>query len=172
MREGKTIWLALLLLAAPAAAQTASAVPEQAGRGQTLFFGDAKCGTCHSLKGRGSAVGPDLKGIARLSPRAVAMAVRSTRTQYVQAVKVKEKGEFPGMKSSEDAQTVQFYDLSADPPQLKKLEKTEFTATDNQTWKHPPASAGLTNEQMADIVAFIRWASFNDRKEIDPSEVQ
>ena len=166
------IWLAVWFLAAPAVAQEAKAPPEQAGRGQTLFYGDAKCGTCHALKGRGTAVGPDLKGIARLSPRGIAMAVRSTRTQYVQAVKVKGNGEFPGMKSSEDAQTVQFYDVSANPPELKKLAKSEFTATDNQTWKHPPSTAGLTNEQMADIIAFVRWASFNDKKEIDPSEVQ
>jgi cytochrome c2 len=164
------IWMAVWLFAAPVAAQQAP--PEQAGRGQTLFFGNAKCGTCHSLKGRGTAVGPDLKNIARLSPRAVAMAVKSTRTQYVQAVKVKGKGEFPGMKSSEDADSVQFYDLSATPPELKKLAKSDFTATDNQTWVHPPSSAGLTNEQLADIIAFIRWASFNDKKEIDPSEVE
>jgi mono/diheme cytochrome c family protein len=162
-------WLAVLLLAAPAVAQE---IPEQAGRGQALFFGDAKCGTCHSLKGRGTAVGPDLKNIARLSPRGVAMAVRSTRTQYVQAVKVKGKGEFPGMKSSEDAQTIQFYDVSANPPELKKLDKAAITTTDNQTWAHPPSAAKLTNEQMADIIAFVRWASFNDKKEIDPTEVQ
>ena len=161
-------WLAVLLLAAPVAAQ----VPEQAERGQALFYGDAKCGTCHSLKGRGTAVGPDLKNIARLSPRAVAMAVRASRTQYVQAVKVKGQGEFPGMKSAEDEKTIAFYDLSVTPPELKKLDKSEITLSDNQSWKHPPASANLSNEQLADIIAFVRWASFNDKKEIDPSEVQ
>ncbi|HZT30854.1 MAG TPA: c-type cytochrome [Bryobacteraceae bacterium] len=170
------IWLAVLLLArgfaAPAAAQSAGAAPPaQAERGQTLFFGDGKCSSCHAVKGRGTAVGPNLSGIARLSPRAVAMAVRSTRTQYVQAVKTKEK-EFPGMKASEDEKTVHFFDLSQTPPAAVSLAKGEFTATDNQTWKHPPASAELTNEQMADVVAFLRWAFLNDKKEIDPTEVQ
>jgi putative heme-binding domain-containing protein len=172
MSEGKTICLAVLLLAVPAMAQQASAVPEQAKRGETLFFGEGNCSTCHSLAGRGTAVGPDLKVIARLSPRAVSMAVRSTRTQYVQAVKVKDGAEFPGMKSSEDAQTVQYYDLSVNPPELKKLTKSDVTTTDNQNWVHPPASAKISREQMADIVAYLRWVSFKDKKEIDASEVQ
>lgn len=168
-------WLAVLLVAAaPVAAQTSGAgIPAQAERGQTLFYGEAKCGSCHALKGKGTAVGPNLVNIARIPPRAVAMAVRATRTQYVQAVKEKGKeGEFPGMKASEDSTTVQFYNMAVDPPALVKLEKTAFTTTDNQTWKHPPASAKLTNEQMADIIAYIRWAAFSDKKEIDPSEVQ
>lgn len=167
-------WLAVLLVvAAPVAAQTSGAgIPAQAERGQTLFYGEAKCGSCHTLKGRGTAVGPNLVNIARIPPRALAMSVRSTRTQYVQAVKVKGKEEFPGMKVSEEGGTVQFYNVAAEPPELVKLEKSTFTVTDNQTWKHPPATAKLTNEQMADIIAFVRWAAFNDKKEIDPSEVQ
>jgi hypothetical protein len=166
-------WLAVLVAAAaPIAAQNSAGIPAQAERGQTLFYGEAKCGSCHALKGKGTAVGPNLVNIARIPPRAIAMSVRSTRTQYVQAVKVKGKEEFPGMKSSEEGNTVQFYNLAANPPELVKLDKSEFTATDNQTWKHPPASAKLSNEHLADIIAFIRWASFGDKTEIDPSEAQ
>ena len=69
-----------LFLAQGAAAQ--SAVPTQIERGEALFFGSPPaCGTCHSLKGRGTAIGPDLKGVARLSPAGIAMAIRSTVTR-------------------------------------------------------------------------------------------
>jgi hypothetical protein len=60
------IWV-FLFVAQSAAAQ--SGVPTQIERGEALFFASpAGCGNWHSLKGRGTAIGPDLKGVARLSP--------------------------------------------------------------------------------------------------------
>ena len=160
------IWL-LLMFAQGAAS------PPQAQRGEALYYGTARCATCHALKSRGTAVGPDLTRIARIPPRAIAMSIRATRTQYVQNVKVKDAEPFPGMKSGEDEKTVQYFDLSADPPAARKLERAQIeSATDNSTWKHPPASAKLTSEQLADIVAYIRWAAYGDRKTVDPSEVE
>jgi cytochrome c551/c552 len=83
------IWVALLM------AQSASA-QTQIERGEALFLDPALgCGTCHALKGKGTAIGPDLKGIARLSPAGIAMAVRSSVTQYVQVVTLKSGESFP-----------------------------------------------------------------------------
>ena len=45
------------------AAQNAPDTPAQAARGEELFFQSVKpiaCGMCHSLGGKGTAVGPDL----------------------------------------------------------------------------------------------------------------
>ena len=83
-------WIVLLMAQA--------AVPSQTERGEALFF-DAQqgCGSCHALKGKGTAVGPDLTGLGRLGPQAIAMAARSTVTQYVQVVKLKAGGSFPAM---------------------------------------------------------------------------
>src|SRR5580765_1433123 len=83
-------WIALLLAQA--------AVPSQTERGEALFF-DAHtgCGNCHALKGKGTAVGPDLSVMGRLAPAAIAMAARSTVTQYVGMAKVKGIGNFPAM---------------------------------------------------------------------------
>ena len=71
----------------------AAAVPSQTERGEALFL-DAQqgCANCHALKGKGTAVGPDLTGLGRLAPQAIAMAARSTVTQYVQVVKLKSGG--------------------------------------------------------------------------------
>src|ERR1035438_5221727 len=90
-------WIVLFLAQA--------AVPSQTERGEALFF-DAQqgCGTCHALKGKGTAVGPDLTGLGRLGPQAIAMAARSTVTQYVQGVKLRPGGLEP------------FYPGAAGPP--------------------------------------------------------
>src|SRR5689334_11198943 len=82
-KEGATMFWILLFLAQGAASN-------QLDRGEALFNDTAKgCVSCHALKGKGTAVGPDLKGVSRLSPKGIAMAVRSTVTQYVQTAKVK-----------------------------------------------------------------------------------
>lgn len=161
------IWLSILLL------QAAAAPSPQIERGQTLFFAEKGCGTCHALKGRGTAVGPDLKVLGKVGVRALVTAIRASRTEYVQSLKLKGGEPFPGMKVSEDAAGGQYYDLSKDPPELRKVPAADVESkTDNSTWKHPPSQGGYTNEQIADIVAFIRWAAAGERKPIDPSDVE
>jgi len=161
------IWLSLLLL------QAAAAPNAQIERGQTLFFAEKGCSTCHALKGKGTAVGPDLKILGRVGVRALATAVHATRTEYVQAIKLKGSDPFPGMKVSEDATTAQYYDLSKTPPELRKFAPADVeTKTDNSIWKHPPSVSGYTNEQLADIIGYIRWAATGDRKAVDPGDVE
>jgi hypothetical protein len=161
------IWLSILLL------QAAVVATPQIERGQTLFFAGNGCGTCHALKGRGTAVGPDLRVLGKVGVRAIVTAIRASRTEYVQAVKLKGQEPFPGMKVSEDTAAAQYYDLSKTPPELRKFAVADVESkTDNSTWKHPPSEGSYTNEQIADIVSFIRWAATGDRKVVDPSEVE
>jgi len=162
------IWLSVLLFL------QGSAPTPQIERGQTLFFSDTGCGTCHSLKGRGTAVGPDLRVLGRVGVRALVTAIRASRTQYVETIKLKSGDTFPGMKvESKDPAMLQYYDLSKTPPELKKFPPADVESkTDNSTWKHPPSTGNLTNQQIADIVAYIRWAAAGDRKAVDPSDVE
>ena len=162
------IWLSVLLF------MQASGPNAQIERGQTLFFSDGKCGTCHALKGHGTAVGPDLRVLGRVGVRALVTAIRATRTEYVETIKLKEGEPFPGMKApASDATTLQYYDLSKTPPELRKFAAADVESkTDNSVWKHPPSAGGYTNEQIADIVAFIRWAATGERKAVDPSDVE
>lgn len=162
------IWISVLLFL------QAAAPNPQIERGQTLFFADTGCGTCHALKGRGTAVGPDLKVLGKVGVRALVTAIRASRTQYVESIKLKEGDAFPGIKApSSDAATLQYYDLSKTPPELRKFAPGDVQSkTDNSTWKHPPSAGGYTNQQMADIVAYIRWATAGDRKAVDPSDVE
>ena len=159
-------WAILLLLQA--------AVPSQTDRGEALFFeSPGGCGACHALKGKGTAIGPDLSGIARVSPGGMAMAIRSTVTQYVQVVKLKSGGSFPTMPPSGTAQTVKLYDLSKTPPELHEVDKADIgSMSANSAWKHPPVVRKYTNEQMADLIAYIKYAATGSKKAVDPSDVQ
>jgi mono/diheme cytochrome c family protein len=162
------IWLSVLLLQAAAAAPT-----PQIQSGETLFFAQNGCGTCHALKGRGTAVGPDLRVLGRVGVRALVTAIRASRTEYVETIKLKQGEPFPAMKVSADATTEKYYDLSKTPPELRTFPPSDVESkTDNSTWKHPPSQGGYTNEQLADIVAYIRWATAGDKKHVDPGDVE
>jgi mono/diheme cytochrome c family protein len=158
------IWLLLLF----AQAGTPSA-PTQLQRGEALFFDAAQgCGACHALKGKGTAVGPDLKDIARLSPRGIAMAVRATVTQYVQTVTLKSGRTFPAMPPNGD----QYYDLSKNPPEPVTAAAGDVASkAANNGWKHPPSGWNLTPQQMADLVAYVRYAGAGTRAPVSPDDV-
>jgi mono/diheme cytochrome c family protein len=160
--------LVALVLAQAAVAQ------QQTERGEALFT-DAKagCAGCHALKGKGTAVGPDLSGIARLTPQAIAMAVHSTATQYVQMVKLKTDESFAAMPGPKDETAVQLWDLSKTPPELRKVTKADIASMNNTDgWKHPPAANKLSDQQLADIVAWIKYAVTGVKKEVTPDEVK
>jgi mono/diheme cytochrome c family protein len=152
----------------------AAAVPSQTERGEALFF-DAKqgCASCHALKGKGTAVGPDLTGIGRLAPQAIAMAARSTVTQYVQVAKLKSGGSFPAMTGKKDEKSVVLFDLSKNPPEKKEVAPADIASMgSNDVWKHPPAANKIGNEQLADIVAYIKYAATGSKKAVDPADVR
>lgn len=163
--------LSLLLLVS----QQEFSGPEQARRGYALFFDSSKaaCGSCHALSGRGTPAGPDLKVIARVPPRGLATAILSTRTQYVQEVKLKSGQSFPAMRVKEDEQTAEYYDLSKTPPELRKLARSDIeSARDNESWQHPPASADLSSQELADLIAYIKYAVYKYTGTVKPEDVE
>src|SRR5215469_10681182 len=151
-----------------------SAAQQQVQRGQVLFLENSRgCATCHALKGQGTAVGPDLSGIGRLTPQAIVTAVRSSVTQYVQEVKLKSGESFPAMPAGEDEKSVRFYDVSKTPPELRTIDRSEFqSAAGQEKWKHPPSISGYTPAQMADLIAYIKFAVTGTAKAIDPADVE
>ncbi|MGA2130806.1 MAG: c-type cytochrome [Bryobacteraceae bacterium] len=161
------VWLSVLLFL-----QAAAPTP-QIDRGQTLFFAEKGCANCHALKGRGTAVGPDLRTLGRVGTRALVTAIRATSTEYVEVLKLKSGDQFPAIKVSADATTLQYYDLSKMPPELKKFAPADLASkSENSVWKHPPSTSGYTNQQIADIIAYVRWASTGEKKAVDPGDVE
>jgi len=151
-----------------------SAVDQQVQRGQALFLDTSHgCASCHALKGRGTAVGPDLSVMGRLSPSAIATAVRSSVTAYVQTVSLKSGESFAGMPAGENEKNLQFYDLSKTPPELRQLERAAVQSTAGQdVWKHPPSVAGYTGQQLADIITYIRYAVTGTAKTVSPGDIE
>jgi putative heme-binding domain-containing protein len=170
----KRFVMAALLLAAAAPAGAQTDVPAQAVRGQEMFLRSAKpraCATCHALAGQGTAVGPDLKMWAQFPPRATATAIMAKLTDKVVEIRPKQGGAFPALKIDENDKSVTVYDLAG-------LTRRELARTDiaevaaNTKWKHPPGQEEYTADQLADLVAFIRWAGAKDRKPVAPDDVQ
>ena len=144
----------------------------QIERGEILFLNAEKgCGSCHALKGKGTAVGPDLSGIGRLAPAAIAMAARSTVTQYVEVLKVQGES-FPAFTASKSADKLIVYDLSKMPPLKKVLAPAGVSRSGNDKWKHTPAVSKIENQDFADIIAYIRFATNGTKKTVEPAEVQ
>lgn len=166
----------ILVLAVAAVLPVAFAQPkgdptDQAKRGMQLFRASSKgaCATCHQVQGTGNPVGPDLaKTASALPPRALAMAIRATMTVYVVECKPKGSAPFPAMKTDDG----NFWDLTKNPPELKKFDKGQADTAQNTKWKHPPESAGYSNEELADVIAYLRWVGAGDRKAVDPDTLQ
>jgi mono/diheme cytochrome c family protein len=150
---------------------TAQTMPSQAQRGEKLFFEAAEgmsCAVCHAVKDKGTAVGPDLRGIAGVPPRAIKIAILSSRTQYVQEITTKNRQTFPAMKKAEG----EYFDLSKSPPESRKLPEADIASTkDNAEWKHPPESAEMENDQLADIIAYLKWVFLQDPRKVDPGSL-
>ena len=159
-------WIVLLMAQA--------AVPSQTERGEALFFDTQQgCASCHSLKGKGTAVGPDLAGIGRLAPQAIAMAARSTVTQYVQVAKLKSGESFPAMTGKKDEKAVVLFDVSKNPPEKHEIAPSDIASMgNNESWKHPPSASKISAEKLADIVAYIKYAATGSKKAVDPADVQ
>lgn len=165
------VLLALFAAASVFAADQSKELTAQAKRGQELFRTSAKgaCSNCHQMEGVGTPAGPDLsKTAAVLPPRALAMAIKATMTVYVVEAKPKGGTPFPAMKT----EAGDFWDLSKNPPELKKFAKGEIETAGNTKWKHPPESAGYSVEQLADVIAYLRCVAAGDRKTVDPEILQ
>lgn len=158
-------WPLLLMMAQ-------SAAPTQVERGEALFMDPAiGCASCHALKGKGTAVGPDLKGVAHLTPPGIAMAIRSTATQYVQIAKVKGGEGFPAMTGPQNGDIIELFDLSKKPPESQKVSKADVSFAPNNSWKHPPSATKWTSEQLADLIAYIRYAGTGNKSPVDPDDI-
>lgn len=169
---------ALILLTPAGRAQnkSAAAASAQIDRGKELFAKSPKgtaCATCHKLGGIGTAVGPDLKDFAgAVPPRAVAQSIQMSMTAYVQEVKTSSET-FPGFVKQKTGDETEVWDLSKNPPELKKLASKDIVSmNNNQTWKHPPATADYTGQELADIIAFLKNAATGAKKEIKTSDVE
>lgn len=150
-------------------------LPKQVERGKELFAKSPKgmaCGTCHAIAGVGTAVAPDLKPLASVIPaRGLVAAIKWQMAERVQDVKTP-AGNFPGIQKAKTADEIEVWDLSQNPPELKKLPAKDVTMTRNEKWKHPGTTTEYTIQEMADIIGFLKWASAGQTREIKVDDIE
>src|SRR5437762_2913193 len=101
MRQSFQIACGLLLSLHLAGAADQAPQTPQVERGREIFLHSSKgtaCGTCHSMAGVGTAVGPNLSTLAStVGPRGLVMTFKMTNYAYVKDFKI--PGEtFPGIE--------------------------------------------------------------------------
>ncbi len=175
MRNALCIGLALALAAPILAKDEKSPPTEQIQRGHDLFVKPAKgvaCATCHRMAGEGTAIGPDLTTMgSQGTPHVIVMTMHMTMTAYVQSFKTAD-GAFPGMLKDKGAEVTEAWDLSQMPPVLRKLPNKQIISMDrDSTWKHPPASVKYSSQELADLIAFLKWAATGSQAEVSADAV-
>jgi cytochrome c553 len=157
-------------------AQTKTApMTKQVERGKELFLHTSKgtaCGTCHEIGGVGNAVGPDLKKLASVvGPRGLVSTIQMSMTAYVQEYKIKDVGSFPGIQK-EGSSGAQIFDLSKNPPVLHDVKSGDILSQkQNEKWKHPPAAAGYSNQELADLIAWLKYSAIGSTKAVSADDL-
>ncbi len=147
-----------------------------AGGARELFLHSAKgkaCATCHEVGGVGTAVGPDLTKLASVvGPRGLVSTIQMSMTAYVQEYKIKDLGTFPGIQKEGSGNT-QIYDVSKMPPELHDVKPGDIASQkQNEKWKHPPATAGYSNQELADLIAWLKYSATGSTKEVRKSDFE
>ena len=130
--------------------------------GRRIFFhpGMALCATCHRHSGRGNVVGPDLSLIAQQSDlkgtlQSILEPSREVAPQfYPTLLKLKDGSEFIGILLRSSSIEV-FRDITGKERTFQKSDIIE--RTDLNTSLMPPGLvAALTDEELRDLLAFLR----------------
>ena len=155
---------------AVASVATSEPANGDAAAGERLFFGAARCASCHEVNGRGGIVGPELSGAARFTPAALrqkllapsnpiaaAGAGRGGRSGPAPAtitVKTKDGREIRGVRRNEDTFSLQLTDTSG---QLYLLDKQTLTSVVVESASlHPPDYASeLSRAEIDNLVAYL-----------------
>ena len=131
--------------------------PPQAARGHALFFDPARenCGVCHSIAGRGIAVGPDLKSLPDL-----VTPVRSTHSRHVLTARLKNGEEFPALLAEQNGRQTRLYDVTLAPPVLRTFAREDIVSLkENPSWRHSDFVKEYSQAELEDIGVYLRWAT-------------
>jgi cytochrome c oxidase cbb3-type subunit III len=147
--------------------QPAAAATGDRASGETLFFGAARCSSCHIVNGRGGLVGPELSTVG--SARSRAYLVESIRQparqltenrgfggKYDTVTAVTADGRtIVGVPMNEDTFTVQIMDMSE---RVHSLDKKTLKSLVHENRSLMPAydANRLPNSDLDNLVAFLQ----------------
>jgi mono/diheme cytochrome c family protein len=135
--------------------------PPEARRGQDLFFDSTRtprCSGCHALGGRGAAIGPDLlTALAREAPDFIA-AVRNKSSKHVLIARLTDGDTFPALRAGQKDEFIQLYDLTAEIPVLRTLQRSEIRSlAEGGDWRHEAVARPYSDDDLAAILPFLQW---------------
>jgi len=158
----------LLLPWAPAAPRSSAeaqlATPDLSGgdpgRGEALFFGEkARCSQCHSFRGRGGMVGPELTGIGRKGLtslyRSIAAPSAEIAPDYVPyTVAARDGRVFAGVVRAEGPSAIRVTDTNAKVTTLNRDEIDQIRPSGTSIMPVGLAG-GLGEANLRDLVAYL-----------------
>ncbi len=127
-----------------------------AAAGERYFFGSGKCGTCHTARGAGTAIGPDLSNVGRqLTPpeltRALLEPSATIAPNYAMArVQLKDGTTVRGFVRNEGNYVMPLQDLSG---RLVAVDKRTAKIVREPGSIMPPVKA--TPDETRDLIAFL-----------------
>ena len=129
-------------------------------RGKQVYDGKGACARCHTIGGRGGAIGPDLTDIgARQDGSFIRTSLvdpeASVPRDFLQVRVVTKTGErLTGVRVNEDTFSIQIRDLSG---QLHSFWKTELAELAKEPGKSPMPSyrSVLSSEELENLVAYL-----------------
>jgi PQQ-dependent dehydrogenase (methanol/ethanol family) len=144
--------------------------------GETLFFGQAACSSCHQVNGRGAVVGPDLSTIARAPADAIRQKILNpslplampgaagrvgggggggaAARPVVIVAKTRDGREIQGVRRNEDTFSVQMVDATGTLHLLDKLQLADFRI-ENRSLMPGDFGTKLTANEIDDVVAYL-----------------
>ena len=141
-------------LRAPAADHPA---PGDAAAGERFFFGNGNCSRCHTVKGRGGNLGPDLSNVGRQRRLShITEALRKPGASaapgfQVVSVRLRDGSTLRGLAKNESNYDLQLQTLDG---RLRLLERDEIAdETRDPAPLMPPAKG--TEEELRDLLAYL-----------------
>ncbi len=151
-----------------------TSLPGDSKAGEALFFGDARCATCHMVWGRGSVNGPDLTEAAKkLTLAEVETSLRNPDERRVAGyamatLALKNGGQLHGFIRNESGVDLQLQSLDG---RLHLLLKRDIGSVQREARSSMPAWKG-TEAQTRDLIAFLshvpEWKPGADLKPAPP----
>lgn len=130
-----------------------AAIPAAAQRGKDLFFDPVRgtrCGTCHTVEGMGTAVGPNLAS----APRDAA-AIQAVKAQHVKTASVA-GDRFPAIVVETKGGWMKVYDLTVSPPVLRTLPAGDVSFSAGE-WSHSRAIEGYRDDDLKSVADYLAW---------------
>ena len=153
-------WQLIAFLRALTAPASESLVPGDSSAGEALFWGEANCGRCHAIRGRGGKLGPDLTNIGgtRALPQlreAILDPDANPVPGYTAATVVLEDGRsLDGIVRNRTNYSVQFQDREGNLHLLATTQIREITLHKRSPMPNDYGKK-LTSRQLQDVLAYL-----------------